>query len=523
MTRPNTLTATLTAAAVDTAGRTIAGMVLPYGTPGSTSIGLVSVRAGAIELPEDLTRVKLFLDHDRTNPVGWAVEAASSDAGLTMTFKVGTGEAGDLALEQASPDNPLRDGLSVEVDGIEFDDEDAEIPEILAGFLRAVALVPIPAFDDARVASVAAARAAARSVSLHPNQGDTMTETPTATSPAPAASAAPDASTLAAAALTQPSPAAALPSVTPATAPATTLGATAGRPADAISTPREFYAALVGRHTRSLSPELEAALSDITQGATSETTAPQFVGELWSGVRYQRRVVPLLGSGVLSSYEVNGWRWVVKPAVAAYAGDKAAVPSNAATTEAVSESAERLAGAHDIDRKYRDFNDTAFFESYYGAMTESYALLSDAAAADAVEAAATAVDNAYEADGFLGAIATGIAAIDTATNAESTFVLANTADLIPFVLGTTNLDLPAYLDLLGIDPRRIVAHPAITAGHVIVGTRDAATFYELPGSPIRVEAVDMVKGGIDAGVFGYYALLTHDADALQNVTITPAP
>ena len=105
---------------------------------------------------------------------------------------------------------------------------------------------------------------------------------------------------------------------------------------------------------------------------------------------------------------------------------------------------------------------------------------------------------------------------------ESTFVLANSADLIPFVLGLTNLDLPAYLDLLGIDPRRIVAHPAITAGHVIVGTKDAATFYELPGSPIRVEAVDMVKGGIDAGVFGYYALLTHDAGALQDVTIAPA-
>ena len=40
----------------------------------------------------------------------------------------------------------------------------------------------------------------------------------------------------------------------------------------------------------------------------------------------------------------------------------------------------RLAGAHDIDRKFRDFGDDSFFASYYAAMTESYAQLSDAAA-----------------------------------------------------------------------------------------------------------------------------------------------
>ena len=40
--------------------------------------------------------------------------------------------------------------------------------------------------------------------------------------------------------------------------------------------------------------------------------------------------------------------------------------------------------------------------------------------------------------------------------------------------------------------------------------------------PIRVEAVNMAKGGVDAGAFGYYATLLHDAGGLADVTIAAA-
>lgn len=501
MTMPTRLTAVLSAAsAVDTASRTITGMVVPFDVVGQTSIGPITVAAGAVRVPEDLGRVKLFTEHDRNTPVGWGVAMEESAEGLTMTFKVRDGDAGDQALYEADPATPLRDGLSVELDTLTFDDSETVVTD---SFLRGVAQCTVPAFDDARITQVAAS---------HNQEGNTpMTDTTTTV----------EASGVVTGSETPP-PASAAPSpATPATAPA---GLTAGNPGREVTFdhPSDFYAALVQRHSRNLrgaDAQLEAALSDITQSAASEATAPAFVGELWDGVRYQRRVVPLLGHEDLTSYTINGWKWATKPVVAPYTGDKAAVPSNAATTEAVSEDASRLAGAHDIDRKFRDFNDEAFFQSYYEAMTESYAILSDAAAVDALEAGATDVTNAYDADGLFGAIATGISAIDTATNAESTFVLVNKADLIPFVLGMTNLDVPAYLNLLGISMDRIVAHPSVTAGHAIVGTRDAVDFYELPGSPIRVEAIDMVKGGVDAGVFGYYALLIHEATAVQDVLI----
>ncbi len=495
MTRPTRLTATMTAAlGVDAGSRTITGMVVPYGIVGQTSIGPITVQAGGVRLPEDLSRVKLFREHDRDTPIGWAISSDDTEEGLTLAFKVRDGDLGDEALYEADPSTPLRDGLSVELDTLTFDDTETIVVD---SFLRGVASCTVPAFDDARVATVAAS---------HTVEGNTrMTDT----APAPA---------LEADATPAPAPAAApSPAPAPAQAPAGLQAATT-RPRS-FEHPSDFYAAMVQRHTRRAGADLEAALQDITQTATSEANAPSFVGELWDGVRYERRVVPLLGHGDLTSYEINGWRWATKPVVAAYAGDKAAVPSNAATTEAVSEEAARLAGAHDIDRKYRDFNDEAFFQSYYEAMTESYAILSDAAAVDALEAGATDVTNAYDSAGFFGAIATGVSAIDTATNAASTFVLANKADLIGALLPLTAMDVPAYLNLLGVDPSRIVAHPSVTAGHLLVGSRDAATFYELPGSPIRVEAVDMVKGGIDAGVFGYYAVLIHDAAGIQDVLI----
>lgn len=510
MSKPNTLTAVLSAAsAVDTGSRTITGTVVPYGVIGLTSIGPIIVAAGAVRVPERLSDVKLFTEHDRNTPVGWAVASEDTDAGLILSFKVREGDAGDQALYEASPDSPLRDGLSVELDGLAFSEDETTITD---SFLRGVAQCTVPAFDDARIAQVAASHS--------PEGINPMPPTPATPAPADGtieASAATGTSQPVQPAAA-PTPAAA-PAPVPASVPSGLAAAATPAPAASFSHPNEFYAAMVARHTRRASADMEAALSDITQSATSEVEAPAFVGELWDGVRYERRVVPLVGHGDLMSYEINGWRWVTKPAVASYAGDKGAVPSNAPTTEAVTEEAERLAGAHDIDRKYRDFNNEAFFQSYYEAMTESYAMLSDAALVDALEAAATDVTNLYDANGFLGALATGVQALGVATNANSTFALANLTDLVPFILGLTNLDVPAYMDLLGIDPRRIVAHPSVTAGHVIVGTRDAVTFYELPGSPIRVEAVDMVKGGIDAGVFGYYATLIHDAGGLQDVLI----
>ena len=44
---------------------------------------------------------------------------------------------------------------------------------------------------------------------------------------------------------------------------------------------------------RGESAELSAELADITDAGTLDRTAPAWLGELWSGVTYERRVIPL--------------------------------------------------------------------------------------------------------------------------------------------------------------------------------------------------------------------------------------
>ncbi|KAA0925959.1 hypothetical protein [Rhodococcus sp. ANT_H53B] len=267
------------------------------------------------------------------------------------------------------------------------------------------------------------------------------------------------------------------------------------------------------------SESITAALSDITRSANPWVSNVGWVGELWSGVSYERAIVPLLTPGKLDNWKVTGWRWITKPAVASYAGDKAAVPSNAPTTESVSVEALRLAGAHDIDRKFIDFNDTEFMNSYFAALAESYAYKSDQAAGAFLVANGTTF--AAGAVGLLKAVALAANKVKIDSRTKATFVLVNPTDFIDLI-NITSQDVPAFLQTLGIDPANFQPSEFVDAGTVLVGAKPAVTFYELAGTPIRVDAVNIVNGGYDAGVFGYYAPLLQNAKGLVKATFTAA-
>ncbi|MGW0247926.1 phage major capsid protein [Nocardia goodfellowii] len=489
----------------DAQRRIITGLALPYGVQGRTNRGAVTVEPGAIAIPSDLKRVKLYRDHRRPDgtgtPVGYVATASDTPNGLALTFKVGSGADGDLALTDAS--EGIRDGLSVELSGVRLSPDGTRV---LAATLDAVALVAIPAFADARVHTVQAASGGPD----HPTtQEDTMPEitepaadlTASATTPAPEPTEA---------------PAVQVPSVAPAPAAAPFglhAARTEPRPMSLAQVCETLQAARQGDTT------LHAALADITRSANPWVSPDGWVGEVWSGVAYQRVVVPLLNTGALTHWKLTGWRWVTKPEVDDYAGNKTEVPTNAPTTEAVSVEAKRLAGAHDIDRKFFDFNDQEFIASYFAAMAESYAYESDQRAAAFVIASATAAGSAPT---LLKAVAKGRTYLKTNARARASYVLVNPTDM-EALLDLTNDDVPAYLDLLGIEPRNFVDSEFVPAGTVVVGARPAATFYELAGSPIRVEAVDLARGGRDGALFGYYATLLHNAKGIAKVTVTPAP
>jgi len=476
-------TATVTATATETddakpAGRTLAGVLVPYGRPGNTSVGTVTVRAGAITYPpaERLSRVKLLNGHDRSLPIGILAELDDTDDGISGRFVLPDTPAAVTAHTEAVAG--LRDGFSVELDDVTLADG-----EITAGRLSAVALVAIPAFDDARLAAEA-------------------TTTETTPPDAPARDNDPEDKTM--------------PNDNDnAGADVATVDASPRVTAAGIRTFPEFAAAVAAANGERNRADLTAALENITRTANKDAEPAQYVGELWSGAAPTRRVVPRFRNAPLTSYDVHGWRWAAPPEVGQWTGDKTAVPSNAVTTEAVKVAATRLAGAHDVDRKYRDFNDVSFFDAYYRAMAESYAVESDLAVLTDLVTGGTTI--AGGADAF-AAIVKGMLAV-APVGPPSVLFLA--PDVAASIAGATASSAPALLSSVfnSVEGLSGAVLSDLAAGHVLVATPNAATVYELPGSPIRVEAVDMVNGGIDAGVFGYYATIVHKPAGIAVVTV----
>jgi hypothetical protein len=90
---------------------------------------------------------------------------------------------------------------------------------------------------------------------------------------------------------------------------------------------------------------------------------------------------------------------------------------------------------------------------------------------------------------------------------------------------TGNKDVLGYLDAsLGLESGSLdgftLIPGAVAANKVLVGAKEAFSFYELPGVPIRVEGIDPHHGAVDPALFGYYATIVNNSAALQLVTCT---
>jgi hypothetical protein len=269
-------------------------------------------------------------------------------------------------------------------------------------------------------------------------------------------------------------------------------------------------------------PEMRAALVDITNSGLPLFQNRSALGEkLWEGAGYSRKFVPLFRQKPLTDWKFTGWEWVQSPRVQDYPGDKADVPSNPVSVRAVEGSARRLAGAWDIDRKFVDFNSPEFWEEFWAAGTESYAVESDQRAAAALVAYALDVTDAAgypttynPPPGYSGllvaqadvlqaaALATAVLEDTPRVHRSPDYIVMNTGDWLSLT-SITSLDLPAFLALLKVKPDDFQRSALVPAGTIIAGVKPAATYRELGSVPIRVEALDVAHGGVDRGLFGY--------------------
>jgi HK97 family phage prohead protease len=138
---------------VNTERRVIKGLAVPYGKAAMSRGQLYQFTKGALKW-SDPSRVKLLIGHNFEQAVGYATELEETDQGLVATFKVARGVEGDKALSFA--EDRVWDGLSVGLGvGGKFTAK-GDVAHAVTAPLAEISLTPMPAFEDARLISVAA-------------------------------------------------------------------------------------------------------------------------------------------------------------------------------------------------------------------------------------------------------------------------------------------------------------------------------------------------------------------------------
>ena len=539
-----TLTTPASLEATDTDARTLRGVAIPYGQRGFTSAGPVTVDAGAVRVPANLRAVKLFREHGRQVPIGFALESTDGTDALRMGFRVAATADGDQALIEAA--EGVRDALSVELNNVELTADG----HVTAADLVAVAQVAVPAFAGAQLI-------AALSDDDQASVLDLATQIVGIATPADAAAAA-DAGTDAgtttttttdrteAAMTTTPE------TVTAALAPPARLNMTPTRPAmtaaQRAQRDRRVWASQLAEAMRGATDaaqvnaaigQLNAALADVTPGnAGTADLFPRraWLGELWSPEAPQRDIVNAIGVNDLTAMTMDGWKWETKPQVAPYAGNKAEVPTNPAKIVPASATASRIAGGWDLDRIYLDFN-TGFIEAFLRAASADYVKKSQTYFLDghgaivgppAVPAADGLISDATDLGAFDDLISAWQAIVTfLTTNGAAVSFIAMASDVYADFIQLKEADVPWWLRNQGtITPDGSVTlagsvirpDPGMAAGRMLGGDAAACSLWET--GPINVQAINIPNGGIDLGLFGYWAQMVHDPAGLARADVT---
>ena len=483
----------------------ITGMLLPYGEPGLTNKGRVTATRGVLPVPDT---VNLNSEHNRRAPIG-KLKLRDTSAGIIASPMLVATKAGQDAATEI--ENGLRASLSIEIDNPII-----RGGRIMGGKITGAALVSEPAFASATLKA-----------SL-PDEGELDDATADLDEVAQALEEA-AAEIEDVAEVTDPDNPTTTTDDDEQEPPMAAARMRAGAPhakARKITHGKDWLIAnLVGQ---SRDQRMLAALADVVPGDILGIEQPAYVGELWNGKAYERRFIPMFNHATLDSFKVQGWRWKTRPEVALWAGNKTAVPSNEIETEPVEIEAWRIAGAHDIDRKFRDFGSEEFWNAYFTAMTESYAKRSDSQVLSLIKAAAPVLAPKTGTSGVaqgLVNVVDGAIAILNETETMPTGAIVS-LDLWRDILLTPQDDVLGYLSAAvnlesgDLASFQIVPSSTLNASETLVVTKPAATVHELGETPIRVEALDVARGGIDSGVFGYAAVNIHDEGGLALITPT---
>lgn len=534
--------------------RTLTGLLLPFGEEGRTNVGRFTVMAGDIEIPSDPSVVSFNEDHDRFRPIGRATRLWETPAGIMATFAIGRTPAGDAALA-----DPTRRCLSAEFKtGIKNG-------RATGGILAAAAKVARGAFPSAQVLA-ADAEADDEAAVLEPGDAATVAEdhseavytdeegrtyrrtydsvtteavtengietTTTITTTEEETDADAEVTTEQENEVS----ATAIPATHRAAAPAASKPQTGPTAAEIFAAFAIVKAPDLGGPgtSRADAEGVLAALQDITTelAAGGEVARPNWLGQLYQGIPYEREYITLgtLGTGITlagkQGYTLHRGTEAapVNSLGQTWAGNKTAIASGVGFTKAQTSSLLRWAFGADIAREFFDLPGAEeAIEAFFRLVLEDHLIWSDTRALETwrlVAGLPIASETYPGVDGHdygdaLGMVIQGILAIKAKKNDgrrdTPTFIIANEIaykqliytpkDLIPeFVSFTASTDWQGSGDglVLVVGDTGIETTPA-----VIVGAGKAVEFDELPGGPLRIDALDLAKGGVDRAIHGY--------------------
>lgn len=463
--------------------RTIEGIVLPWDEPGPTTVGNAIFKKGTLDYPQDLSRVKLLSGHSPSGiPVGHAIHAESRDNGLWMKFKLGSSESATQALTQAT--EKVIDSFSIEGVGLKRAGQYAQ--ECL---LKAVALVPFPAYKSAQVERVNAEESTPETP---PEKSDEKSTTEVEKKEVENMTTSGEKSAV------KPQP------------------LTSGVEVKAEMTFEHATELLMNARSGEITiDELHAELKDVALAETIKTAPPQWLGQIWEEVQYTRKIVNAISNKALTSRKLTGYRWTKKPEVEKW-DMQSEIHSVAPTWEEVEIAAQGWAGGNEIPLPVLHFGEIEKLRDYWRAMNESYAEKTDRDLAKFLVGQAQAATGGKAPD-MLRAVTRAALQVYNNSKRNATFVLVNPMD-IESLLEFSQLEIPHYANLTPVsNPQGWIHSEDVPAGTLLVGHKGCATFAELPGSPLRANALNVAMGHQDVGLFGYTAQMINNPDGLLKI------
>lgn len=456
--------------------RTLTYKLLPYGEPGSTNLGSLTVARGSLTIPSDLASLELNEEHNYKgqimSPIGKFVRVEEFDTHIEATVQIVRTTKGDDALVLAA--EGLRTGISVEIANPVIRNGN-----LIAGNLTGAGLVVRPAFANARLTAS--------------DMGDTLSKETTMESTS-------DLTATEAVSVVQAAPVLA-----------------------ADATKNELGAMTLQAFNAGNTASVNAALADMltTNDAGKAYIADQEVGELWTARKNQRPLVNAVGVKPLTGLVVTGTKKNRTFAVADWAGNKVELPTGTFSTSRESWTAKSKAVAVDIAAELIHFGGESVISELYEEAIDSYVtqteaelvtyLLAQATAVTGVTSAIAAIDKASETLGNIGA---NLSFIAVAPNVMA-FLRSVTSANAPWWLasqGSVSLQNRS-IDLGGVT---LTSNPALANGTILVGDSRAVDYRE--STDLKFKALDVAHGGVDISFIKFNAQKVTDAGAILKFT-----